>query len=439
MEFFTRVLNGFDVHDEINIVKADGKILTLDLRTAPLKEDDRVYGMVCFGQDITEHKKLEAQLFQAQKMETVGRLAGGIAHDFNNILTVIDGYCSMTIEDLKENHPLVSNIQTIRKASERAGNLTRQLLAFSRKQPMQTRALNLNSLVTDVAKMLHRVIGEDIKLIIDLFPELAEVQADPGQIEQVIMNLVINSRDAMPAGGQITIKTASASLSPAQAQAMTEAQPGNFVCLSIQDTGTGMSGEIQKHLFEPFFTTKERGKGTGLGLSVVYGIVKQHNGWVNVRSETGKGSVFDIYLPVAATPSTNQPDSKIIIKAFRPKGVNQRVLVIEDEQGIREVTAFGLRKSGYQVFEAATVAQARQIFEREKGNFDVIFSDVILPDGNGVKLAEELSALNPKIRIIISSGYMDEQAQMEAIDDKGYQFIPKPYNLTRLINTILKL
>lgn len=423
---------------EHRMIYADGSEGQIAVRFFIVKDKSgktiKTYGV---NQDITERKKLESQLLHSQKIEAVGRLAGGIAHDFNNILTVIDGYCSITLEDVKDNPTLADNLQVIRKAVERAANLTRQLLVFSRKQPLQTKVINLNNLVTDTAKMLHRVIGEDIKLIIDLFPESADIQADPGQMEQVLMNLAINARDAMPTGGQITIKTANISLSPDQAQAMPEAQPGNFIRLLVQDTGTGMTDDVKKHLFEPFFTTKERGKGTGLGLSVVYGIVKQHNGWINVRSEAGKGSDFDIYLPVAAA-STAQPSSKIRIQGFKTRGTNQRILVIEDEPGIRDIVAFGLRKSGYQVFEAASVAQARQIFEQEKRNFDVIFSDVILPDGNGIELVGELSAINPKIRIIISSGYMDDRAQLKVIEDKGYQFLPKPYNITRLISTILK-
>ena len=434
------IISGNTFRAELVNRRKDGTLYYEEKTITPVKNQQGVItNFVSLGKNITERKKLEQQLLQSQKMEAVGRLAGGVAHDFNNILTVIDGYCSMTLEDFKDNQPLVNNIQIVRKSVERAANLTRQLLAFSRKQPLQTRPLNLNSLVTDMGKMLHRVISENIKLTEDLSPELAAVQADPGQIEQVLMNLVINARDAMPTGGQITIKTANAGLSPAQAQAIPDAQPGNFVRLVVQDTGTGMNPETMGHLFEPFFTTKEQGKGTGLGMSVVYGIVKQHNGWVNVRSEAGKGSVFDIYLPVAAAPSTAQANNKIKIGVSKTRGASQRILLIEDEPGIREIIAFGLRKSGYQVLEAATLAEARRIFKREKKNFDIIFSDVILPDGNGAQLAEELSALNPKLRIILSSGYVDDRVQMKVIEDKGYQFLPKPYNLTRLINTILKL
>ncbi|MFH1227621.1 MAG: response regulator [Planctomycetota bacterium] len=384
---------------------------------------------------VEEKTIIQEQLLHAQKMDAVGRLAGGVAHDINNILTVIDGYCAMTLDDFKDNQPLVDNIRPIRKAVERAAVLTQQLLAFSRKQPMQAVALNFNSLITEMAKMFQRVINKNIKLIIDLFPELNNIQADRSQIEQVIMNLAINARDAMPTGGQMIIKTANISLRPEQAQNMPGARPGNFVRLEVYDTGTGMDQKTISHLFEPFFTTKERGKGTGLGLSVAYGIVKQHNGWINVRSEPGKGSVFSVYLPVAAS---GQPGSKPKIRAFKPITTSPRILVIEDDTSIMEITAFGLRKSGYQVFEASTIAQARKIFEREKGDFDVIFSDVVLPDGNGVQLVEELLAVNKKIRVILSSGYVDDPAQLKVIEDKGYKFLSKPYNITRLTNAILK-
>ncbi|MFA5795443.1 MAG: PAS domain S-box protein [Candidatus Brocadiia bacterium] len=407
----------------------------------------------------SEKATLQNQLFQAQKMDAFGRLAGGVAHDFNNILTVIDGYCALMKDEFKDNQPLVSNIQPIRKAVERAANLTGQLLAFSRKQPMSVKITNLNNLITEMVKMLQRVIGEDIKLIVDLFPELKEVRIDQGQIGQVIMNLVINARDAMPSGGQITIKTGNTDITTEQTQRMPESRTGFFVRISVQDAGVGMNREIMGHLFEPFFTTKERGKGTGLGLSVVYGIVKQHNGWIDVRSEMvqptrpntrlndssgqdsgrpGGGTVFDVYLPVMTVQKADKLEDKPKKPALKLKTANLRILLIEDEEDIKDVVAFGLRKSGYHVFEAASVAETLRIFEQEKGKFDVVFSDIILPDGNGVSLVKNLLEINPQLKVILSSGYIDDRLQLKTIEDKGYKFISKPYNVTRLVNAILK-
>jgi signal transduction histidine kinase/CheY-like chemotaxis protein len=382
-----------------------------------------------------EKKKIEAQLIQAQKMESIGTLTGGVAHDFNNILTTIQGYTQLAMVDLKEEDPLYGDLKEIQTASIRASNLTRQLLIFSRKQPMGLIPLNLNETVENLLNMLKRLIGEDITIQTELAPQLWTVMADPGNIEQVMMNLVVNAKDAMPKGGEIRIMTQNIDIDQRYCETYSYAMPGRFVYLSAEDTGTGMDSKILQRIFEPFFSTKEPGKGTGLGLSVVYGIVKQHEGWINAESEPGRGSVFKIYLP--ATSEKAQEKSKlrgIHLKDIRGKG--ERVLLVEDDDAIRKMAKKVFTYNDYNGFMVSNVKEAVEIFEREKGEFRLVISDVVLPDGDGLELVERLLSRNPRIQVLLSSGYTDIKSQWPIIQEKGYRFLQKPYSIEDLLRNI---
>jgi len=393
-------------------------------------------------QDITERKraeeereKMQAQLIQAQKMESIGTLAGGVAHDFNNLLTTIQGYAQLAMMSLKESDPFYENFKEIQQASVRAAKLTRQLLLFSRRQPMDLHSITLNETVDNLMKMLQRLIGEDITVQTDLDPNLWTNMADPGNMEQVIMNLVVNARDAMPEGKNITVKTENVDIDEGYCEIYKYAHPGKFVCLSVEDTGVGMDKEIIQHIFDPFFTTKGIGRGTGLGLSVVYGIIKQHEGWINVYSEPGRGSVFKIYLPASSVESKDETKKEVIsIQDYQGKG--ERILLVEDDDGIREFAKRVLFESGYVGFEAANAEEALNIFKRENGNFHLIFSDVVLPEKSGIQLVEQLLSRTPELKVLLTSGYTDQKSQWSVIREKGYRFIQKPYALTDLLRVV---
>lgn len=393
-------------------------------------------------QDITERKraeeereKMQAQLIQAQKMESIGTLAGGVAHDFNNLLTTIQGYAQLAMMSLKESDPFYENFKEIHQASVRAAKLTRQLLLFSRQQPMDLHSITLNEIVDNLMKMLKRLIGEDITVQADLDPNLWTNMADPGNMEQVIMNLVVNARDAMPEEKKITIKTENVDIDEGYCEIYKYAHPGKFVCLSVEDIGVGMDKENIQHIFDPFFTTKGIGKGTGLGLSVVYGIVKQHEGWINVYSELGRGSVFKVYLPASSVESKDEAKEEVIsIQDCHGKG--ERILLVEDDDGIREFAKRVLFESGYVGFEAANAEEALNIFGKEKGDFHLVFSDVVLPEKSGLQLVEQLLCRKPELKVLLTSGYTDQKSQWPVICEKGYRFIQKPYGLTDLLRTV---
>ncbi|MDZ7261538.1 MAG: PAS domain S-box protein [candidate division KSB1 bacterium] len=395
------------------------------------------------GYDITERKqaeeekaKLEERLRQSQKMEAVGRLAGGVAHDFNNLLTAISGYTELLLGDLGPGHPMRADLGEIKKAADRAAALTRQLLAFSRRQLLQPKVLDLNTLITNMDNMLRRLIGEDIELVTRLEPKLRRVKADPGQIEQVIMNLVVNAHDAMPQGGKLTIQTENRTLKQEHCQLMPEARPGQFVCLSLTDTGLGMDQATISQLFEPFFTTKGPGEGSGLGLSVVYGIVKQHDGWITVDSQPGQGSTFKVYLPAfsLALEVQEQPPKTVSIPELQGQG--QRILLVEDEETVREFTSRALAENGYLVVTTTTAQEALERFEQEKGKFHLVFSDVVLPDQNGLQLVEHLLTRKPELRVLLCSGYTDQKSQWPLIQEKGFRFLQKPYVLSDLLQAV---
>ncbi|HKW47838.1 MAG TPA: ATP-binding protein, partial [Gemmatimonadaceae bacterium] len=368
--------------------------------------------------DTTARKELELQLAQSQRMEAVGRLAGGVAHDFNNLLTVIKSYSTMLLEAL-EGDGRREDVEEIAAAADRAGALTRQLLAFSRRQMMQPRPLHLNVVVTDIEKMLRRLIGEDITLVTRLESDLWLVHADPGQIEQVVMNLAVNARDAMPDGGRLTIETTNITRDARR-----------YVMLAITDTGVGMTPEVRAHLFEPFFTTKERGKGTGLGLSTVYGIVKQSGGDIAVHAEPGRGATFKIFLPRYVLDQTARADVEQIAPAA-PRG-SETILLVEDDPSLRLLAERILRSYGYTVLVASTGQRALTLVEAFTGTIHLVTTDVVMPEMSGTILVERLVSIVPNIRVLFMSGYTDDEVVRRGIFDRRAGFLQKPFTPDQL-------
>jgi PAS domain S-box-containing protein len=384
-----------------------------------------------FTEDVTERQILQQQLQQSQKMEAVGRLAGGIAHDFNNLLMVISGYSEFLLDRLGSDPTLRAPAQEITSAAARASSLTRQLLAFSRKQMLAPKILDLNSIVTENLKMLTRMIGEDIDLAMVPGASLGAVRADAGQIEQVIMNLAVNARDAMPSGGKLTIETSNVSLDEEYARFHAPLIPGNYVMMSVTDTGSGMDSETQSHIFEPFFTTKGL-KGTGLGLSTVYGIVKQSGGYIWVYSEPGKGTTFKIYLPRVAAPS-EQP-AQVMVRP-EPETVapgTETILVVEDEANLRYLAKQFLEKQGYRVIEAADGAVAMQIAVAHEGVIHLLLTDVVMPGMNGRELAQRISEIRPHTKVLYMSGYTENVLGRNGTLDEGIRLLQKPFTLRDL-------
>lgn len=420
----------------------DEKMHYIEVLSSPYFRENEVIGLQGIARDITERKraeeereKMQAQLIQAQKMESIGTLAAGVAHDFNNLLTTIQGYAQLAMMSLKESDSFYENFKEIQQASVRAAKLTRQLLLFSRQQPMDLHLITLNETVNNLMKMLQRLIGEDMTVQTDLDPNLWTNMADPGNMEQVIMNLVVNARDAMPEGGTIRIKTENLNIDKDYCEIDIYARPGKFTCLSVEDTGVGMDKEIIQHIFDPFFTTKEIGKGTGIGLSVVHGIVKQNEGWINVYSEPGRGSVFKVYLPASSVESNGEAREEVIsIQDCHGKG--ERILLVEDDDGIREFAKRVLVESGYVGFEAANAEEALNIFSKEKGDFHLVFTDVVLPEKSGLQLVDQLLSRKPELKVLLTSGYTDQKSQWPIIREKGYRFIQKPYGLTDLLRVV---
>jgi len=388
--------------------------------------------------EITERKRLEEQLLQSQKMEAVGQLAGGVAHDFNNILTAIVGYTDLLAAELASNVRQLEDLEEIRKAARRAAALTRQLLAFSRKQVLEPRIIDLNSVVLNLDKMLRSLISENIELKTDLADNLGAARADPNQIEQVIMNLAINARDAMPDGGTVTIETGNVTLDDAYAAQHVSVIPGEYVMLAVSDTGCGMDEKTQSRIFEPFFTTKPAGRGTGLGLSTVYGIVKQTGGNIWLYSEPGKGTTFKIYLPaIAALPE----DIGKVAPAEAPRRGAGTVLVVEDDEQLRRLTHRALDAQGYTVLVADRGATALDIARRHKGEIDLLLTDVIMPDTNGRKLAETIQAARPGMRVLYMSGYPDGAIASHGMLEPGVAYLAKPFTteaITRRVREVLE-
>ena len=379
--------------------------------------------------DITERKKLEEQLRQAQKMEAVGRLAGGVAHDFNNLLMVILGYNEMLLESLPAGAPQRRSADEIKRASDRAAALTRQLLAFGRMQVLQPRVLNLNTLVAEMGEMIRRLIGADIELILSTDKNLGRVKADQSQIEQVILNLAVNARDAMPDGGKLIIETANVEVDENTAAKLPPMIPGRYALLTVTDTGIGMDAQTKTHIFEPFFTTKERGKGTGLGLAMVYGIVKQSGGWIWVSSEPGQGASFKIYLPRVAAETEDVMKSKTHRGDY--KGT-ETVLLVEDEEGIRELLTEYLRGSGYSVLSAKDGSEALGMATACKGDIHIVVADVVMPNMGGRELAAKLRSSHPHIKVLFISGYAEYTPIQNRENNRSEAFLQKPFALESL-------
>jgi len=414
--------------------RKDGTEYTEEKTIAPVRgADGAISHFVAIKQDVTPRKELERQLFQAQKLEGIGSLAGGIAHDFNNLLVAILGFADLALAEGDQVERIRVDLGEIRKAAERAAALTKQLLAFSRKQVFELKIMDLNTLVANLLDMLRRLLGEDVELETRLAPGLGRVKADPNQVEQIVMNLVVNARDAMPDGGHVQITTSEVRLDRAAAARLPGARPGRFACLAVSDTGTGIPPEVLDRIFEPFFTTKEDGKGTGLGLAVVYGIVHQHEGFIQVESEIGRGSTFRIFLPVYSTEPSETAVAGHAFQTGTAAGAGRRVLVVEDDDTTRRLACRLLNSVGYHATEAVDGPEAAAIFKREGGKFDLLFCDAVLPRQNGLELAEELVASQPGLAILLTSGYLDDRECLARIREKGWRLLPKPYTPNDLL------
>ena len=420
---------------EYRIRHKDGNWITLESTASAVRDSSgQIKKLVIVNRDITERKQLEEQLRLSQKIEAIGRLSGGIAHDFNNLLGVIIGYTEALQKRMPLDAPFREAIDEIQRAGKRAASLTQQLLAFSRKQVLEPRILDLNAIVSDVEKMLGRLIGEHIDLTLVLSKAIGMVKADRTQIEQVMLNLAVNARDAMPQGGKLTIETANVELDEASARRPRYLLPGSYVLLKVTDTGCGMNPDVQAHIFEPFFTTKEKGKGTGLGLATVYGVIKQSGGYVLVESELGKGTTFEVYLPrVAATgeiAKEARPSAKLIKKH------EAAVLLVEDEPSLRKLARDVLRETGYTVFEAADAFQALEIAKQTEIEIDLLLTDVIMPGMSGRALADALSSSRPETRVLYMSGYTDGEIATQGVLNAETSILHKPFTQDELIRRV---
>lgn len=400
----------------------------LELHLQRLRHNGHEVGFECVGRDLSERRRLEAQLQQMQRLESVGQLAAGVAHDYNNIMTVILGHTGLLLSEGEWPGPVQESLQEIQRAAMRAADLTRQLLAFSRKQVMNIQAVHLNETVTDMGKMLRRLLGEHIELRCELAPDLPAIRADVAMIEQVIVNLAVNARDAMPEGGTLTIRTERITVTEDHVQRCAEAVPGVHVCLSVTDTGIGMDPETMRHIFEPFFTTKPFGKGSGLGLATVFGIVKQHNGWIEVESQPGRGSTFRVYFPPGPAPAA---PAKTAETGDLHKG-RETILAVEDEPALRLMLVNGLRRLGYQVLAAANGPEALELWRTHRDSIDLVITDMVMPGGlNGRQLAARLREERPDLKVIFSSGYSHELSA-EGLEHLAGAFLPKPYGPKKL-------
>ncbi|HKE29982.1 MAG TPA: CHASE3 domain-containing protein [Bryobacteraceae bacterium] len=414
-------------------LRKDGTLLDMLIWTAPLLDSaGHIYGAIFIDSDVTEMKLLEQQFRQSQKLEAVGRLAGGVAHDFNNLLTVIMGYVEMLITEAGDQAELVEYAHEIQYAADRASALTAQLLAFGRRQISQPRVLDLNDVVTHSVKLLHRIIGEDIQIAVHLAPDLGKIKADPIHLDQVIMNLVVNARDAMPKGGRLTIDTATVTLDDHYADRHIGVSPGTYAMLAVSDTGIGMNVETRSRLFEPFFTTKEPGKGTGLGLAIVYGIVQQTGGEIMVYSEEGRGTTFKVYLPLVEVPA------EIAAAEARLVGMrgSETVLLCEDEDHIRKLVETMLTRQGYRVLVAETPDGAIVLARNYSGRIDLLLTDIIMPQKSGFDLAREVREIRPNIKLLLMSGYTDNRVSSSWVLDASTPFLQKPFSAASLTHKV---
>jgi PAS domain S-box-containing protein len=412
-----------------------GNLIEVNTAVHEIKYGGRKAGLAVL-MDVTERRRLEEQLRQAQKMEAVGMLAGGIAHDFNNLLTIITGYSQLIFNSLPARDPNRHSAEQIVKAGERAAELTRQLLAFSRRQVLQPKVLDLNMLVKTLATMLRRLIGEHIDLRLVLSPELSRVSASPGQLEQVLMNLVVNARDAMPDGGTLTIRTENANLKEPSEAVRLAIKPGPHVMLAVSDTGHGMNAETRARLFEPFFTTKNAGKGTGLGLSTVFGIVKQSGGGLDVSSEPGKGTIMRIYLPAIDQPVSTEAE---VVKRAAARG-NETILVVEDDEMVRRLVRQTLEQEGYRLMDAPEPVEARRIADAFDGPIQLLITDVVMPNSSGRELAAQIIDRRPETKVLYMSGYADMAIVNRGLGQGNVAFLQKPFTpatLTQQVREVL--
>jgi two-component system cell cycle sensor histidine kinase/response regulator CckA len=413
-----------------NVTK-DGRTISCEWYNTPLVDDSgKVLGVASLAQDVTERVALEEQLRQSQKMEAVGRLAGGVAHDFNNLLTVILGYSQILADGLPPDSRLADSTGQIKSAADRAAGITRQLLAFSRKTVLSPRVINLNEVVLNLDSLLRRLIGDDIEVFTVPAKDLGSVKADPSQIEQVVMNLALNARDAMPQGGKVTLETSNVTLDGPYARGHQSVEPGRYVMLAVSDTGEGMSVETQARIFEPFYTTKDVGKGTGLGLSMVYGIVKQSGGFIWVYSEPNRGTTFKIYFPRIDQPAELLPAEKHVDKVQRG---TETILLVEDDEQLRQLSSSVLAHCGYNVLVASTPEQVLAVCKANSKDIDLLVTDVVMPRMNGRQLAEQILKLHPAMKVLYVSGYTNNAIVHYGVLDPGLWFLPKPFTLSALV------
>jgi PAS domain S-box-containing protein len=435
---FERVRAGdMDAHGEAENQTKDGASIICEWHNTPIFEADGSFaGLLSLAQDVTDRKNLENQLRQSQKMEAIGRLAGGVAHDFNNLLTIITGHSELLLSQPAVVGGVRESVTAINQAGERAAALTGQLLGFSRQSILQPKALDLNAVVAETSKMLHRLIGEDIEFATVLGSDLKRVKVDVGQLDQVLMNLAVNARDAMPAGGKLTIETANVLLSEDYAAMHLDCKAGPHVMLAITDTGSAMSPEVLARIFEPFFTTKGIGKGSGLGLAMVYGIVQQSEGCMHVYSEPGHGTTFKIYLPAVDEPTSLMRDAD-----FNPDQYGtETILLVEDEEAVRALALQSLQMRGYTVLAAADGKQAMQIVQAHTGPLDLVLTDVVMPNIGGPGLVASMKPWFPHAKVLFTSGYTDDAVVRHGLLEADVAFIQKPYTpmaLARKLRQVL--
>jgi two-component system, cell cycle sensor histidine kinase and response regulator CckA len=426
-----------EIVTEYRVIWPDGSVRHVSTRGQTFYDQTgRLQRAVGVVQDITQQRKLEEQLRQAQKLESIGRLAGGIAHDFNNLLTVINGYSQILLREMDENNPLRAKAGQIHRAGEQAASLTRQLLAFGRKQVMDVQPLNINLVIREVEPILRRLIEENVELKVILEPSLGFTLADPNQMSQVILNLATNARDAMPQGGLLTLRTENVELTGRDPHANLDVPRGDYVLLTLSDTGAGMDAETQRHLFEPFFTTKGPGRGTGLGLATVYGIVTQTGGRIKCYSELGTGTVFRIYLPRTTTQNPSRSPASSDLEQLEG---TETILVAEDQLQVRELTCHILRSSGYQVLEATSGKEALSILERHPEPIALLLTDVVMPGISGSELAEGARRIRPGISVLFMSGYTDQVISHHGMLDPGVELIQKPFDSDSLLAKVREM